>query len=101
MAKEILDIYIEQNYPYEFSLDFNDSYGADLEGDYACTFYCQSIGEKTFSVADGFYFLKLDATETNSIASNLEEYVVYVTNNTTLDKDKLVSGRIILDGKVG
>ena len=100
MAKELLDIYVEQNYPYEFTLDFNNSAGTDLEGDYTCTFYNESIGSKTFSVVSDEYYLQLSIADTNSIVNNLEEYVVYVSSNTTVEKYKLISGRIVLDSKV-
>ena len=100
MAKELIDIYVEQGYPYDFTLDFNDTYGNDLENDYTTYFYNKSIGTKSFSVILSAYTLALSAEDTGKISSNLEEYSVYAVNNTTSDKSKLLSGRIILDKKV-
>ena len=100
MAKEILDLFIEQNYPYELTLDFNASDGTDLETDYTCTFYSPSIGEKTFSVVTSAYYLELSAIDTNKLTTNMEEYTVYVTKIADSKKDKILSGRIVVDMKV-
>lgn len=99
MAKEILDIYIEQGYPYEFELDMNSEQDEDLEDLYTCYFYCDSIGSKPFSVVNNAYVLILSGIDTNKLDTNLEDYVVYVVNNTTSIENKMLSGRIILDKK--
>ena len=100
MAKEILDIYIEPNYEYEFNLNFNDSNGTDLEGDYTCYFKCDSIGELAFSLVGSQYELVISEANTALLTSNLEEYAVYVKSTTTSKYDKLLSGRIHIDKKV-
>jgi hypothetical protein len=48
MAKEILDIYVEVGYPYEYLLDFNLFDGTDLENNYTCWFYNKHINSKQF-----------------------------------------------------
>lgn len=101
MAKEIIDIYVEQGYPYSFDLDFNLYDGTDLENDYTCYFYNEYIGTKTYSVLTGKYVLTLTSEDTGKIVNNLSKYVVYTVNNTTSEKDKLLTGRIVLDKKVG
>lgn len=97
--KEILDIYVEQGYPYEFELDFNTADGLDLEGDYNCYFYNETIGSKTFSSNGELYSLILSETDTDKLTTNLQEYVVHVVNSSTSQKDKLLSGRIVVDKK--
>lgn len=105
MAKEILDIYIEQGYPYEFELDFNATDNSDLESIYNCYFYNSNIGTKTFSIgasANGsdMFILTLSGLDTNKLINNLEEYVVYVSEIATNTESKLLTGRIHLDNKV-
>ena len=105
MAKEIIDIFIEEGYPYDFELDFNDVEDADLEDDYSCIFYSSSIGSKSFSVGtnllgEDMYTLTLSGTDTAKLTDNLEEYVVYVTETATGVESKLLTGRIHLDKKV-
>lgn len=100
MAKEILDIYIEPSYEYEFNLDFNDSDGADLEGYYNCYFKCESIGELQFSVVGTQYRLVISEANTALLTNNLEEYSVYVKNTSSSKYDKLLSGRIHIDNRV-
>lgn len=101
MAKEILDIYVEQGYPYEFSIDLNTTDGVDLEPDYTAYFYNEDIGTKTFEVLANTYRLVLSSEDTGKITENLTKYVVYAVNNSTTEKDKLLTGRIVLDKKVG
>ena len=43
MAKEILDIYVEKGYEYEFNLNFNSDTGTELEPKYECWFESSSI----------------------------------------------------------
>ena len=100
MAKEIIDIYIEQGYEYEFALDYNDSEGNDLETTYTCYFHNDNIGTKTFSVVANAFTLTLTEEDTGKLENNLEEYVVYTKHNTTQKHDKLLAGRIHLDNKV-
>ena len=99
MAKEIIDIYIEQGYEYDFVLDYNLASGGDLESDYTCYFHNDSVGTKQFSVISGSYSLTLTEEDTGKITNNLESYVVYVQHNTTQKHEKLLSGRIHLDKK--
>lgn len=101
MAKEIIDIYVEQGYSYNFDLDFNLFDGTDLEDEYSCYFYNKSIGEKQYLVLDNVFKLTLSETDTGKVSKNLEEYSVYARDNSTGTKEKLLSGRIILDKKVG
>ena len=49
MAKEILDIYVEKGYEYEFNLNFNSDTGTDLEPEYECWFESSSIGTKEYT----------------------------------------------------
>ena len=100
MAKEIIDIYVEQGYPYSFDLDFNLYDGTDLENDYTCTFYNKNIGYKNFTNTGGYFSLVLTFEDTGKIVNNLENYVVYVTKISNSNKSKLLSGRIHLDKKV-
>lgn len=97
MAKELIDIYVEQGYPYDFVLDMNDANDLDLESEYNCYFSCPSIGTKVFSVVADSYFLELTAIDTGLLDTNLEEYTVYTIKISDGSKDKLLSGRIILD----
>lgn len=97
MAKEIIDIYIEQGYEYQFSLDFNLFDNSDLESQYTCKFYNSSIGYKTFVDNGSFYYLALTAEDTNKISNNLEEYEVYVTEIISNTSYKLLNGRIHID----
>lgn len=100
MAKEILDIYIEQGYPYEFNLDFNNVDGSDLENSYTCYFENNSIGKKQYAVIDNRFDLTLSSIDTDKLKDNMENYVVYVVRNTdSTDINKLLTGRIILDKK--
>lgn len=101
MAKEILDIYVEQGYPYTFDLDFNATDGSDLEDGYNTYFYNEYIGTKTFSIVTGKYSLTLTAEDTGKLLNNLSNYVIYAVNTTTSDKEKLLTGRIVVDKKVG
>lgn len=100
MAKEIIDIYIEQGYPYVFDLNFDLYDGTSLESDYTAYFECDSLGSKTFSVTGDIYTLIFTEEDTQLLATNLEEYVVYVVHNTTSEKDKVLSGRIVVDKRV-
>lgn len=99
MAKEIIDIYVEQGYPYNFDLDFNLFDGSNLEDDYTCYFYSDSIGTKEYDVEDNIFKLTLSEADTSKLDNNLENYVVYVINTQTSTKEKLLSGRIHLDRK--
>ena len=98
MAKEILDIYVEQGYPYDFDLDFNASDGSNLESSHTCYFFSNSIGIKQFSIVDNKYNLVLGAEDTGKLVNNLEAYDIYAYETSTGSKIKLLSGRIILDG---
>jgi hypothetical protein len=100
MAKEIIDIYVEQGYSYNFDLDFNLFDGTDLEDEYTCYFYNESIGEKQYSAIDNVFKLTLSESDTGKVQANLEEYVVYAIDSSTGSKEKLLSGRIIIDKKV-
>ena len=100
MAKEILDIYIEQGYEYQFSLDFNLFDNSDLESQFTCKFYNSSIGYKTFTNIGSSYSLALTAEDTGKISNNLEVYEVYVTEIATGISSKLLNGRIIIDRKI-
>jgi hypothetical protein len=100
MAKAILDIYIEQGYPYPFNLDMNDADGVDLEADYSCYFYCVTIGVLPFSVVGNRYELVISGINTAKVISNLDEYVVYTVKTSDSSEDKLLSGRIHSDAKV-
>lgn len=100
MAKEIIDIYIEQGYEYQFSLDFNLFDDSDLESEYTCKFYNDNIGYKTFTNTGSSYYLVLTAEDTGKISSNLEEYEVYVTERNSGISSKLLSGRIHIDRKI-
>lgn len=97
MAKEIIDIYIEQGYEYQFSLDFNLFDNSDLESQYTCKFYNDKIGYKTFTNTGSSYSLALTAEDTGKISNNLEEYEVYVTEINSGISSKLLSGRIHID----
>ena len=97
MAKEIIDIYIEQGYEYQFSLDFNLFDNSDLESQFTCKFYNSSIGYKTFTNTGSSYYLALTAEDTSKISNNLEEYEVYVTEINSSISSKLLSGRIHID----
>ena len=100
MAKEIIDIYIEQGYPYNFDLDFNLFDGSNLEDDYTCYFYSESIGTKQYTTTNNMFELTLSEADTNRLEMNLENYSVYVVNNQTSIEEKLLSGRIHLDKKI-
>lgn len=100
MAKEILDLYIEQGYEYPLNLDFNASDGSDLETDYTCFFESPSIGTKQFSVISNAFSLTLSEADTSKLTTNLEEYVVYAYNITNGTYDKLLSGRIHVDSRI-
>lgn len=98
MAKEILDIYVEQGYPYDFDLDFNSIDGTDLENDYTCYFVNDSIGSKQFEVINNRYNMVLTSEDTGKLINNLEQYTIYAYEIVTGKKNKLLSGRIHLDG---
>lgn len=98
--KELIDIYIEQGYPYDYQLNFDLYDGSDLEGDYNCYFYTKSIGIKQFSAVADIFNLTLTKEDTGKIVTNLESYVVYVIEKSTSEESKLVSGRIHIDNKV-
>jgi hypothetical protein len=100
MAKLIMDINIEQGYPYDFVLDMNTTDGEDLENDYTCYFECKSMGKIVFPVVDDKYFVTIPKEKTTLLTKSLEDYVVYVVNNTTDEYSKLLSGRIHTDRKV-
>ena len=97
MAKEILDIYVEAGYPYNFDIDFNTDTGVDLEGDYTCWFENKHIGKKQYSVVDNTFKLTLTSEDTGKLIENLEEYVVYAIQSSNAEPNKLLSGRIVLD----
>lgn len=98
MAKEILDIYVEQGYPYDFTLDYNTVDGSNLESSHTCYFFSNSIGIKQFSIVDNKYSLVLGPEDTGKLTNNLEAYNIYAYETSTGTKLKLLSGRIILDG---
>lgn len=98
--KEIIDIYIEPSYTYNFDLDFNLFDGTNLEDDYSCYFYSSSIGTKNYIVEDDIFKLTLSEADTGKLSNNLEEYVVYSQNNNTTEKEKLLTGRIIINKKI-
>lgn len=102
MAKEILDIYVEPGYRYEFNLNFDTVTGVDLEPDYTCYFNCASIGELQFThnTTSKHYELLISEANTAKLLSNLEEYSVYVKKTADNKYDKLLSGRIHTDNKV-
>lgn len=100
MAKELLDIFIEQGYPYEFDLDFNEIDGDDLEDAYDCFFDNESTGNKQFSVFDNKYTLTLTKEDTGKIKTNNQQYVVYVIDKLTGNYAKLLSGRIVLEPQI-
>ena len=102
MAKEILDIYVEPGYSYEFNLNFDTVTGVDLEPDYTCYFNCASIGELQFThnTTSKHYELVISEANTAKLLSNLEEYSVYVKKTADNKYDKLLSGRIHTDNKV-
>ena len=102
MAKEILDIYVEPGYSYEFNLNFDTVTGVDLEPDYTCYFNCASIGELQFThnTTSKHYELLISEANTAKLLSNLEEYSVYVKKTADNKYDKLLSGRIHTDNKV-
>lgn len=97
MAKEILDIYIEQGYSFDFDLDYNTYDGQDLEDVNDVYFKNKSIGVKQFSVIDNSLYLTLTKTDTDKLLTNLETYVVYAKDKLTGIDYKLISGRIHLD----
>ena len=98
MAKEILDIYVEKGYEYEFNLNFNSDTGTDLEPEYACWFESSSIGVKQYTVLDNMFKLTLSATDTNKLTTNLEKYAVYVNNISSGVYSNLLTGRIHVEG---
>ena len=98
MAKEILDIYVEKGYEYEFNLNFQDSTGDDLEIDYECWFESHSIGIKQYTVSDNMFKLTLSASDTSKLTVNLEKYAVYVSNISSGVHSKLLTGRIHVEG---
>ncbi len=100
MAKAILDIFIEASYPYQFNLNLNESDGVDLETDYDCYFYCDSIGELQFSVANDRYELTISEINTAKLLTNLEEYSTYTIKKRDSSYSKLLSGRIHVDDNV-
>ena len=103
MAKLIMDINIEQGYPYDFVLNMNTTDGEDLETDYTCYFECKSMGRIDFPAVDGKYVLKIPREKTILLTKTLEDYVVYVVKNGEPDAgeySKLLSGRIHTDRKV-
>jgi hypothetical protein len=100
MAKEIIDIYVEQGYSYNFDIDFNLFDGTDLEDEYTCYFYSTNIGEKEYTLEDNQWKLTLSESDTGKLVKSLEEYSVYAKNNITQLQEKLLSGRIILDKKI-
>ena len=102
MAKEVLDIYFEPGYEYEFNLDFNSDAGTNLETDYNCYFKCASIGELQFpyNATTEQYEMTISEANTAKVTSNLEEYVVYVKKIADNKYTKLISGRIHIDNKV-
>lgn len=100
MAKVILDISIEQGYPYLFVLNVDDSDGNDLENDYTCWFECESIGKLQFSVDVDKYSLTISKEDTGRLETNLEDYVVYTIKTSDGSYEKLAGGRIHVDKKV-
>lgn len=100
MAKALLDISIEQGYPYLFTLNMDNSDGEDLENDYTCYFECESIGQLQFSVDVDKYSLTISKEDTGRLENNLEEYVVYIIKTADGEYEKLLSGRIHVDKKV-
>ena len=98
MAKEILDIYVEKGYEYEFNLNFNSDTGTDLEPEYECWFESSSIWIKEYTVSKNMFKLTLLATDTNKLTTNLEKYAVYVNNISSGVHSKLLTGRIHVEG---
>lgn len=98
--KEIIDIYIENGYPYNFDLDFNLFDGSDLESEYTCYFYCEDIGTKEYTVSNNIFKLTLSEADTSGLENNLQEYVVYAVNTQSQSKEKLLTGRIVIDKKI-
>lgn len=98
MAKEILDIYVEKGYEYEFNLNFNSDTGTDLEPEYECWFESPSIGTKQYTVSEYMFKLTLSASDTNKLTTNLEKYAVYVNNISSGIHSKLLTGRIHVEG---
>ena len=101
MAKEIIDIYVEKGYRYEYAIDLNDVSNNDIEGDYDCYFENEYVGKKQFTnISDEYYILELLSTDTGKITKNLSEYVVYVIEKASGKPDKLLTGRIVLDKQI-
>lgn len=98
MAKEILDIYVEKGYEYEFNLNFNSDTGIDLEPEYECWFESSSIGTKEYTVSENMFKLTLSASDTSKLTTNLEKYAVYVNNISSGVHSKLLTGRIHVEG---
>ena len=99
MAKEILDIYVEQGFRFIFDMDYNTYDGEDLEDTNDVYFENKSIGKKQFTVLNNTLYLELTESDTNKISSNLESYTIYAIEKLTSIKNKLLSGRIHLDIK--
>ena len=99
MAKEILDIYVEQGFSFGFDMDYNTYNGEDLEDTNDVYFENKSIGTKQFIVVNNTLYLELTESDTIKISSNLETYTVYAIDKLTSVKNKLLSGRIHLDKK--
>lgn len=97
MAREVLDLYIEQGYAEDITLDFNLSDGTDLESDYNAYFYNANIGTKQFSIVGSAYYLQLTSEDTGKLVDNLEPYTVYSIKISNGVKDKLLTGRIVLN----
>lgn len=99
MAKEILDIYVEQGFRFIFDMDYNTYDGEDLEDTNDVYFENKSIGKKQFTLVNNTLYLELTESDTNKISSNLESYTIYAIEKLTSIKNKLLSGRIHLDIK--
>ena len=102
MARAVLDLSIQAGYPYEITLDMEDYNGNDLEADYSCYFYCESIGTLTFSAnaTNDAWELEISEANTDLLLTNLEDYVVYTIKTSDSKKTKLLEGRIHVDAKV-
>lgn len=100
MGNAILDLFISRNYIFPLSVSLDNEDGEDLESDYTCWFYCESIGSLEFTFVTDRWQLEISAINTNKITDRFEDYVVYAINTSDSKERKLISGRIVLDDKV-
>lgn len=105
MGRAIQDLHIEAGYPYELEIDLNSYEGLDMEEDYTAYFECDSIGKLTFTPTDdGYseytYILTISKEDTDKLLVNLEKYTVYTIKTSDSDYDKLLEGRLHVNGKL-